>query len=440
MKRIRSYFFSILLISISLAMGLDTYGQGKKVEKTYQWNQAVKGDVKYTFNNYDCNLTIHTWDRPEIEYKLTVNATMKSEEDARELDEYIEKLKFSQSAGNVEFDNRFWTSKKVIMGKKTMTLKGNKKIRFSEFKMEGEMWIPESCFLNLKSKYAEINMEDLKGGLSLDLYNDKVYGGSVENSIKIKAKYSNLEFTDLKDVEADFYNTDFESGTIGNLQILSKYSNVRAEDAGKIDMDSYNDKYFFENTGDIKFIAKYSDLNAEISGDMKMDCYNSTVNIVSAQNVELNSKYGKYALDGCRKLNITSAYNDTYKITSLTTLNINESKYSVFKIEHLESSLILKDGYSDKFFISKTGKLKGVKVNGKYVVVEMALDKALSYGFNADVKYPKFDINEEAMDVKRKIKEGADLKMEAVKGLESEGMPAFFVNGYEMSITLTEEL
>ena len=29
--------------------------------------------------------------------------------------------------------------------------------------------------------------------------------------------------------------------------------------------------------------------------------------------------------------------------------------------------------------------------------------------------------------------------MEAIKGTESEGMPSFFVNGYDMAITLTEQ-
>ena len=71
-----------------------------------------------------------------------------------------------------------------------------------------------------------------------------------------------------------------------------------------------------------------------------------------------------------------------------------------------------------------------MKVNGKYIVVEMALDKDYSYRFKADVKYPKFDINEEAMNVRVKIKESSELEMEAIKGTESEGMPSFFVNGY----------
>jgi hypothetical protein len=421
-------------------MGFDGFGQGKNLEKTYRWNYQVNETVKFTFNNYDCNLIIHTWDKAEIAYAMEVNATLKTGEEAGKLDEFLEKLEFTHSNGNVEFDNRFWTNKKTVMGRQTITLKGGGKLVFSEFKMKGEMWIPENCILNLQSKYSEINMDDINGRLSLDLYNDKLYGGTLNSPLKITAKYSTLEFKNVQDIDADLYNTNLETGDAGDLVVVSKYSDIRTGNVGKVTIDAYNDKYSFENTGDIKFTDKYSDLNAKISGYIRLDCYNSTVNLISAEDVELTSKYGKYTLEGARNLNIALAYNDHFKIGTLHTLNINESKYGDYKVDHLDKSLLLKDGYSDKFFVTKTGDLKEVKVDGKYIELEMALDKDLSYRFKANVKYPKFDINEEAMNVRIKIKEGSDLQMEAVKGVESEGMPAFFVNGYEMAVTLTENL
>lgn len=439
MKRMKTFFFSAFAISVCLTMGMDGFGQGKKIEKSYHWNYDVDEHVKFTFNNYDCDLTIHTWDRPEIEYTMSVDATLRTEEDAGRLDRYIENLEFSHSAGSVEFNNRFWTSKKSVMGRKTITLKGGKTVKFTEYKMKGEMWIPENCILNLSSKYSEIDVEDLNGRVQLDLYNDKLYGGSVNSDIKINAKYSTLEFENMKDIEANLYNTDIEAGDIGSLQAESKYSNLKIGDAGKIDIIGYNDKYSFGNTGDIKFIDKYSDLTAQKSGHIELECYNSTINITTVEDVDLKSKYGKYEIEQIRNLNIITAYSDKYTIDSLGTLNIDESKYCSFKIDYLESSLLLKEGYSDKFFVSKTGDLKGMKVNGKYVVVEMALDRDLSYRFKANVKYPKFDINEESMNVRRKIKEGTELEMEAIKGVESEGMPSFFINGYEMAVTLTEQ-
>jgi len=433
------YFYSIVAITTCLAMGMNAYGQGKKLEKTYRWTYQANEDVNFAFKNYDCDLTIHTWDKTEIEYVMSLDATLKTAEDAKRLDGFIEDLKFSHSAGSVQFDNRFWTSKKVILGRKTMTLKGERTIRFTEFKMKGEIWIPENCNINLSSKYSEIEVGDLNGRVNLDLYNDKLYGGSVNSNMKIAAKYSTLEFTNMKDIDADLYNTTIEAGDIGSLRVTSKYSKFKAGDAGKVDIDAYNDKYSLGSTGDIRFIDKYSDLMAEQTEHAELDCYNSTVNITRVEDVDLKSKYGSYEFTEARNLNIATAYNDKYILDSLGTLNISDSKYCVYKINQLESSLLLNEGYSDKFFVTKTGTLKGMKVNGRYVVVKMALEKDYSYRFNASVKYPKFEIDEESMNVRKKIKEGSELEMEAIKGVESEGMPSFFVNGYDMAITLTEQ-
>jgi hypothetical protein len=440
MKTIRTYFYSTILVSLFLLTGLEALGQSRKIEKTYKWKYQVNESAKITFENYDCNLIIHTWDKSEIQYHMTVKATLKSEEDAGKLDAFLKELKFSNSVGNVEFNNRFWSSKKTVMGRSTITLRRGGKLRFNEFKMKGELWIPESCLLTLNSKYSVIQMDDIEGRLSLDLYNDKLYGGTVKSPLKLKAKYSTLQFENMSDIEADLYSTNIETGNAGDLIITSKYSDFRTGNAGKIRIDAYSDKFSFGNTRDIQFIDKYSDLNAEISGHLKLDCYNSTVDVVNAQDIEINSKYGKYSFDGARNLNLTTSYSDHVKVGSLLSLNINESKYGDYKVNHLDRSLSLKDGYSDKFFVTKAGALKEVKVNGKYIVLEMGLAEGLNYRFNAEVKYPKFDIDEESMNVRIKVKEGSDLKMEAVKGTESEGMPAFFINGYEMAVTLTEKL
>ena len=439
MKQRRIYFYSILAILACLTMGVEAFGQGKKIEKSYRWSYSVNPDVSLDFNNYDCDLTIHTWDKPEIAYTMSVDATLKSEEDARRLDGYIEKLEFTHSVSSVKFDNRFWTSKKAVMGRKTMTLKGERTIRFSEFKMNGEMWIPEDCMLNLSSKYSEIEVDDLNGRVQLVLYNDKFYGKDVKGNIKIAAKYCSMEFANMKDIKADLYNSTLEAGDIGSLSAVSKYSRFKAGDAGKVEIDAYNDKYAFGKVDDIIFIDKYSDLIAVSSGHTELDCYNSTIEIDRVEDVELKSKYGSYEFKEARNLSVSSAYSDKLTIDSLRSINVTDSKYGVYKIEHLDNSLLLDEGYSDKFLIEGSGKLKGVKVNGKYVVLEMALDKDLDFRFEADVKYPNFEIDEESMDVKRKIKEGSELKMEAIKGRESVEMPAFFVNGYEMAVTLTEQ-
>jgi hypothetical protein len=142
MKRKKIYFYSILAIFSSLTVTLDGFGQGKTLEKSYRWKYDVDESVNFTFNNYDCDLTIHTWANPVIEYKLSVDATTGTEEDAAILDRYLGNLEFSHMAGRVVIDSRFWSSQKSTRNKKTMTLKGGKTIQLVDFRIKGEVWIP----------------------------------------------------------------------------------------------------------------------------------------------------------------------------------------------------------------------------------------------------------------------------------------------------------
>ncbi len=440
MKGMKAYFFSAIFISLLLSVGLDVKAQGKKIQKTYSWAYAVNKDVKMTFHNYDCNLVIHTWDKPNIEYKMTVDATLRSEEDAKRLDGYIEGLEFSHSAGSAEFNNRFWQSRKSVLGKKTLDLRGEKTVRYSDFNMSGELWLPVGCQLVLDSKYSGIEVEDLNGATSFTLYNDKLYGGNVNSYLSLEAKYSTIELEVVGDVAANLYNTDLETSSMENLSVESKYSKIRIGDAANITINSYSDKYSFGNTGNIKFTDKYSDLNANISRDLILDCYNSTVSIAGMNNVDLKSKYGKYELDSVVNLHISSSYSDNFQVQSIHTLNVSESKYCTYKMDQLFSQLLLKEGYSDKFFITGTSaEFKGIKVNGKYVKIEMAVDETLNYRFKANLKYPKLDIDEESMDVRIKILESSQLEMEATKGPVTEGMAEFVVNGYDVALTFNKD-
>ncbi len=439
MKRTKTFFYSTIIFSFFLTVGQEGYGQGEVLQKTYSWNADVNNDVNFTFSNYDCDLVIHTWDRPAIEYKMTVDATLKSKEDAARLDAYIEGLELTHSAGNAEFVNRFWQSRKTMMGRKTMSLKGERDIRYSKFNMKGELWIPATANLNLESKYSGIELEDLLGRLDLNLYNDKLFGGDVSGNVSISAKYSSLELDELKDVKADLYSVNLEAENIGNLNASSKYSKFRVDNAGKIEINAYNDKYVFRNTGDIKFVDKYSDLTAQICGYIDMECYNSTITLTSIEDLKLKSKYTQFEIDGARNVHISESYNDNFKISSLATLNITASKYGTYKIDHLSSSFIMTEGYSDKCIILKTGsEFKGMKVNGKYNNIEMGLPADLDYRFKANLQYPDLDINEEAMNVRIKIQQSSNLEMDALKGTEKEGMPEFEINGYNMSLTFTE--
>jgi hypothetical protein len=435
----KKLFFSTLALLLFSGFFSITLASEKELQKTYTWKYNITKDGNVVLDNYDCNMTIHTWDKAETEFHLVIDANTRSDEDATVLDTYLQNLKFNNSSSSVRFGNTFWETRNNIMGRMTMKLEGGKTVGLSEFSMKGELWIPATCRFELDSKYSEINIEDFSGQLKLDVYNDNIYGGNVNGKANITDKYSTLQFKEMKDIEADLYNSKLEAKSMGSLKIVSKYTKVTAETVGNLDADSYNDKYSFTRTGDIIFLAKYSDIKSDISGQINLDCYEGTIFLKEVKDVKISSKYADFQFTTAGNITISSSYNDKLSAGKLTSLKIDDSKYCNFKIEELVSSVIESDGYEDKFIIGKTGQeFKELNINGKYIEISLGLPKTIDYKFKAKIQYPKLDINESVLTSKDKVLEGDNLTYDAVKGTVKDGMPRIVVTGYEMGLKIVE--
>jgi hypothetical protein len=366
-----------------------------------------------------------------------MDAKTRSDEDASVLDNYLQNLKFTNSASSVKFGNSFWETRNNIMGRMTIKLEGGKVITLSEFSMKGELWIPSGCRFELISKYSEINMEDFAGQLFLDLYNDNLYGGNVKGKTDIKDKYSTIEFKDMKDLKADLYNSKLEAANTGNLKIESKYTKVNALSSGSLEINSYNDKYSIPKTGDITFTAKYSDLKTESSGQIILDCYEGTVVMKEVKDIKITSKYADFQFGIAEDISVASSYSDKMVADKLNSLIINESKYCSYRMDELVSSVTESDGYEDKFSIMKTGQdFKEINVNGKYVDIALSLPKTTDFRFKAKITYPKLDMDESLFKTKIKVSEGSQLEYDAIRGTEKDGMPLIEINGYQMSLKI----
>jgi hypothetical protein len=439
LKKEKKFLFSAIALLLITGLTSLSSASGKNLQKTFTWSYKISSDARMEIKNYDCDLVIHTWDKDETEYHLTIDAETKTDSDGEVLKNYIRDLTFSHSVNNVSFDNRFWESRNSIFGLTTMKLKGNKTINLTAFDMKGELWIPKGCRFTLGSKYSQINMDDFSGSATIDLYNDNFYGGNIEGDAEITDKYSTIELKNLKSIRADLYNSRFDAISCGNLNIQSKYSKVTFNTSGDLEINSYNDKYSFSKTGDIIFVAKYSDLTTGQSGRASLNCYDGSVTMKQAEEVKMESKYADFRFDVTGNCTISSSYNDRLTAGKINSLDINESKYSTYKIDELATFLSESDGYNDKFNISKMGKeFKEIKVNGKYLELSVVIPETASYRFKANITYPNLDINESAFKPIVKIQKSSQIEYDAVKGTEKEGMPLIEANGYQVSLKIRE--
>lgn len=435
----KKLIFSLIVTILSVSLLTSASATTGSVQKTYTWKYNVNKDATVSFDNYNCNMTIHAWDKGEAEFHLIVDATARSAEDAATLDTYLQNMKFSNTAGSVSFRDNFWNSRNNILGRTTMKLENGKSVSLSEFTMKGELWIPAGCKLNLTSKYSEINMENFTGPVNLDLYNDNLTCGNLSGKTDIKDNYSTLEFGDMKDVTADFYNTKLEAKNTGNLKLVSKYSKINALSSGALDVDGYNDNYSITRTGDITYIAKYSDLKTDVSGKVTLDCYEGTVILKEAKNITIETQYADFQIGNAEDIDIRSSYNDKFVMLKANLVKSANSKYCSYRIDELKVSFSDADGYEDKITLGKTGSgFTGININGQYTEVNLSLPKTLDYRFKAKITYPKLIIDESQMKPIVKIKDDSQVEYNAVKGTEKEGMPVIEINGYEMTLKIVE--
>jgi hypothetical protein len=434
----RKVFFNTLLLVLFGGVLLSTSASGSDLQKTYTWKYSISKDGTVTADNYDCNLTIHIWDKAETEYRLTIDASPVSEEDKELLDKFLQNMKFSNSPNAVRFRSNFWKNRNTMMGRTKMELEGSRDVVLSDFSIKAELWIPSGCTFELISKYSVINMEEFSGPLTLNLYNDNLYTGNIKGKTELEAKYSTIEFKDLKDVNANLYNTKLDLQNCGNMKIESKYSKITAVTSGVLVIDSYNDKYTISRTGDISFTSKYSDLKTESSGILKLDCYEGTLILKDVKDIELASKYADFQIGSAGNISVSSAYNNKLTIGKLSSLKIEESKYCSYKIDELVYSVTENDGYEDKFNITRTGSsFREINISGKYVDVSLALPQTTDFRFRAKIQYPKLEMDESKFKTKTRISEGSNLEYDAVKGTDRDGMPLIEVNGYQIALKIS---
>jgi len=432
----------ILLFSLSLCLiamvGLKT-ADGQEIDKTYKWNYKVNPDTRVVLVNYDTDMKIHTWDKPEIEFHMTINAEFRNQDDASDVDTYLRDLEFESTAGKTEINSKFWKSRANIMGFSTMVLERLNTIRYKKFKMECVAWIPENASLELNSKYSEINMEDIGGELKLDLYNDDLFAGSVGGNASIKARYSEMNFTGMKDIVADLYSCEMGTGDAGDIKIITKYSDITSGNVRILDIDSYEDDLTFNNCSDVRFIAKYSDFSTGQAGKLVADTYEGEFTAARITDARVESKYTEYDINNAGNINIISFYEGSLESEKIISLNIEETKYGDFVIEELEKKLNVKSAYEDDISIDRLGtELEKLNIDGKYLDIELGIAFNFDCRLKATIKYPELDIDEDIFRTKIHIKEGSDLEYEGIKGTEKAAMTELLITGYEVNLSISE--
>ena len=427
------------LVTIGVLLTVSASVAGQQYEKVFRHNFKAENNAKVIILNYDTDLEIMTWNKPQVELHMIIDATINDPDDAELLDSYLESIEYESTPDQINLDTKFWESINSIMGITRMKLKNNQTIRIKKFDMECKLWIPENASLGLKSRYSDINMENIGGNLVLELYDDELLAANVKGKANIEAKYSEMNFTGMNDIEADLYNCELSTGDAGDINIHTKYSKIHSGNAGTINIDSYEDDFSFDSCGDIKFIAKYSEFTTGKAGKLVADNYECEFMAESVSDAKIDSKYSEFIITSANSIDISSSYEDLFETKMLGSLMVKETKYGEYDFGRLEDNLTIESGYEDEISVDMLGRnIELLKINGRYLDIDFAIASDFECRFEASIKHYNFDIDEDMFRIKKHIKDGNELLYVGFKGTEKDGMPQLRITGYEVNLSISE--
>jgi hypothetical protein len=389
------YSIAILLTFLGISQNVFALLNGEKkdsFEKTY--NVSLTG--AFSLSGYDSDIEIFVWDKPEVKVVGEMVYSEGSKDDENKLLKAFKSIEAKTSSGSIILNTEFIKSQEVFFGKSTITLSNGDKISLSKVKTFFQIWMPPTMALDLKSKYNNVSIQDLKGEVNFYLYDVDVVMGNFGGVGVFDMKYSNLKAKNGGKVKLTLYDTDVEMGEVADVSIDTKYSTVAIAKGNNIKVLSYDDDFVLGVVNSIVAEAKYSSFRIDNDiNDAKFEIYDTDITGKGFKSMLFTAKYSKLTATTIGTFTIPSSFDNSFYISAVNELNCNEAKYDSFEIGEIATSANFNTCFDSDIKVKGTGK-KFTTFSGdfKYGKVHIGLYKDLNFKLKfestyGDISFPK---------------------------------------------------
>jgi hypothetical protein len=337
MRKISAY--SILLLGVLVLFSMSTPVNdmqiitAKKFSKSIEKNFPISAKGEVVIINQYGNLDINTWNKNEVQFKVEIVVNATSESVAEDVFEAI----------SVEFEGNksLVRAETVIEEKNDYWWNWGKNIK-SDFEINYEVYMPNTCSVDFDNKYGNINM--------MDLANDAV----------ITVKYGDLTMGDLD----------------GDLQLDLGYGNA-----------------FIGAVEDVQAEIKYSKVRCDYAKDFVGETKYSGLNLNSANKVSVDSKYDNYTLGEIGSF-INEGKYDNFIIDKVGSILI-ETKYTDLKVGQLDRSLSAELGYGGINVKNLSKGFDEISIESEYAGIQFGVEKAAKFDLELSSKYVDVNLSEQ---------------------------------------------
>lgn len=439
MKNIKSIFRIFAIIAVITLCTKTLFAGKEEVKERFESTYKVSATDKLILKMYDSDLQINTWKNNEI--KLTGEIII-SGGDKEDIDKILAAFKspeVHQGGGSIEINTVFSEGTIKIFGFYEKTkLSSGETVSTSSFKATYAIWVPESIFFELNSKYNNIKAANLLGSIDFDLYNVDLNMGDFGDKSVFQAKYSTINAGKGKDARYDVYDSKLTFDELNKVIITSKYSKFNSKSINLLVLESYNDTYNIDNLKGIDIDGKYTTLIAKGASNLgKFNLYDCNIEVGSINRVEFDSKYSEFTAANIGDFEIKTSYNDTYSVSTLSNISCQDSKYNKFRLGTISSSINLKNCYDSEVNVQKLApSFSSFKGDFKYGSVTLNPDPALNYRLICNTTYGEVNYPKERFKNRPLVYIEKNSKIELDCSTNSDAKCEFNFTAYDLNFTI----
>ncbi len=299
--------------------------QAQEFTRTIKKEFPINATGKVHLSNKYGTVNVNTWDRDRVKIDVTIVVEAKSESAAKSVFDRI-KVDFANDDNYVSAETAIESTKGWWDG-----WGDNKR---TEFQVNYEVFMPESCNLDLSNKYGNATVSPLVG------------------SANVNVKYGDFQL----------------EGVGGELVVYLGYGNGTVVKARDVSAEVSYSKLNLNDVQDVSFNTKYSKLYVDKGAAVKAESRYDHFGLGKVDRFNCQSRYGNVEIGETESLVAVSRYTD-YRVDRLSDNADLDLQYGGLRIDELAK------GFSE------------VNLNGKYSDFKIYVQEGASFTLDAETNY-----------------------------------------------------
>jgi hypothetical protein len=210
------------------------------------------------YNKYG-NVRVNTWANRSVKMEITivVNAT-----DQRAAERVFERIQvnFLHTADYVKAETVFEPEYRT-----GVTVFG---FKVADFKINYDVWLPADNQLDLKNRYGDAHVSNLKGKLLAEIRYGNLRGENLSGDADLSINYGKASLNQARHLTGYISYSDLLAERADEVNLDTRYSDIRLSQATQVRLTSKYDKLNFGEVETLRLQTRYTDLRGRQIGSL----------------------------------------------------------------------------------------------------------------------------------------------------------------------------